>query len=119
MNSVQHIRSQIEKIGYSAIEENYVFSNVFVPSGGEETIPLAAFTHKPPSYRNAAFGVVERPRDKALITNDYRALGAPLLFVIQGQEVTVWQVHSEARPTIYRQTSLNQIGALFSANRNA
>jgi hypothetical protein len=120
MNSVQHIRAEIENIGYSAIEEDYVFADVFAPSRRDRMVQLAAFTHKPPSYRNAAFAVIKRTQDAAVeIRDDYRALGAPLLFVIRGQEVTVWQMHSEGRPTVYRETSLDQVGALFIANRDA
>jgi hypothetical protein len=114
MNSVQHIRSEIEKIGYSAIEEDYVFSDVFAPSGRNETVRLAAFTHKPPSYRNAAFGVIERPQHTAALTNDYRALGAPLLFVIQGQDVAVWQVRSEGGPRLVTRASQEKLPALFN-----
>src|SRR5258707_3394064 len=99
MTPAQHIREEIEKIGYSAIRSDYVFSGVFSDCGVSRTATIAAFTQTPPSYRNAALAVVHaqgrRPID---IVSEYRALGAPLLFVIEGRDVTVWQVRPETGP---------------------
>jgi type I restriction-modification system DNA methylase subunit len=118
MTAVYALREEIAKIGYSTIESDYAFSDVFAPSGADRIVPLAAFTHTPPSYRNAALAVVEaKGRDASDVVTDYRALGAPLLFVIEDQQVTVWQVHPVERPTIHRQTTLDQLGSLFTANR--
>ena len=82
-------------------------------------MPLAAFTHSPPSYRNAALAAIELTHDTAPddVVEEYRALGAPLFFVIEGQNVTVWQVHAKVRPSIYHRGTLDQLHALFSANR--
>src|SRR5262249_31160084 len=81
------------------------------------TVPLAAFTHSPPSYRNAALAVVEvKPGPD--FAEDYRALGAPLLLMIQGDEVTVWQVHWEGRPTVLHRRPLASLSALFLENRD-
>lgn len=117
MNTAQRLQQEFAAIGYSTIERDYVFSDVFAPARRDYTVPLAAFTHSPPSYRNAALAVVEPAHFGFEITEEYRALGAPLLFVIQGQEVTVWQVHSKGRPTIYRRVVLDQLSALFSEHQ--
>ena len=118
MTAVLTLKEEIAKIGYSAIESDYVFSDVFAPSGADRVVPLAAFTHTPPSYRNAALAVVEaKGRSAEDVVTDYRALGAPLLFVIEDQQVTVWEVHPKERPTIHRQATLDQLGALFAANQ--
>jgi len=111
------IRAELTKIGYSAVVSDYVFPDVFVTTSPNRTAPLAAFTHTPPSYRNAAIAVVEDSKETGSeITRDFRALGAPLLFVIEGQQVTVWEVSSEARPVIHRQVSLDQLSGLFAEN---
>ena len=119
MTVLSMLGEQIAKIGYSTIETNYVFSDVFQSSGVDRKVPLAAFTHAPPSYRNAALAVVEsHGRDAMDVAIEYRALGAPLLFVVEGQRVTVWQMHPELRPTIHREATVDQLGALFAENRD-
>src|SRR5688572_21916576 len=111
--------NEIQRIGYSTIESDYVFSDVFDASGISRTVPLAAFTHSPPSYRNAALAVVEsNGREAEDVANECRALGAPLLFVIEGQQVTVWKVHHRKRPTIHRRATLDQLGLLFAENQD-
>ena len=118
MTTLQRLREEMVKIGYSTIESQYVFPDVFSASSPSRSVPLAAFTHSPPSYRNAALAVIEAVKDTAReFSGDYRALGAPLLFVIEGQQVTVWQIHSKGRPTVYRQVTVEQIGSLFSENQ--
>jgi hypothetical protein len=120
MNASLQLRIEIARIGYSTIVNDYVFSDVFATSAPDRTVPLAAFTHTPPSYRNAALAVVEIAEGTGSeIAPDYRALGAPLLFVIEGQRVTVWEVHPSTHPTIHRQTTLDQVSALFAANRDS
>jgi hypothetical protein len=106
------------KIGYSTIEGEYVFPDVFSASSPNRSVPLAAFTHSPPSYRNAALAVIEVGQDTAPeLSGDYRALGAPLLFVIEGAQVTIWKIHSKGHPTMHRRVTLEQVGALFSENQ--
>jgi N-6 DNA Methylase len=119
MNASQQLRTEIAGIGYSTIVNNYVFSDVFSTSTPDRTVPLAAFTHTPPSYRNAALAVIEIAEGTGSeVAPDYRALGAPLLFVVEGQQVTVWEVHPSGRPTIHRRTTLDQVGSLFAVNRD-
>src|SRR5712691_6891369 len=114
MTAVSALKEEIAKIGYSAIESDYVFSDVFAPSGANRVAPLAAFTQTPPSYRNAALAVVEaKGRTPIELTTSYRALCAPLLFVIDGDAVVVWRVAAEGAPSEIARTSLDQLRALF------
>jgi type I restriction-modification system DNA methylase subunit len=116
MSALGTLRTAIEQIGYSTIENNYVFSDVFDVFGVDRKATLAAFTHYPPSYRNAAFAAVEaNGRDAADVAIQYRALGAPLLFVIEGEQVSIWTIHHQARPSLYQNVRLDQIGELFAA----
>jgi hypothetical protein len=119
MTPLRTIRNAIEQIGYSTIEKDYVFSDVFDPLGVNRKASIAAFTQTPPSYRNAALGVVEaNGRDAGDVATEYRALGAPLFFVIEDQQVTVWQVHPRSRPTILQHVALDQLDYLFLQNRD-
>jgi len=115
MNAIRVLQKQISKIGYATIERNYAFSDVFIASGASRVAELAAFTHTPPSYRNAAIAVVEAEgRTAAELTTSYRALGAPLLFAVSGDAVGVWQVTADGAPREIARANLNQIHALFS-----
>lgn len=118
MRSLRLIREEMRKIGYSAIVNDYVFPDVFVSSSPDRKVPVAAFTHTPPSYRNAALAAVELTNGaEPEIVHSYRALGAPLLFVIEGEQVTVWEIHPQGRPTVHQKVRLDQLSALFDAHR--
>jgi len=120
MTVVHALQEQIAKIGYSAIVPNYVFSDVFASTPTSREAQVVAFTHTPPSYRNAALAVVEaRRREPLEIVSEYRALGAPLLFVVEGDSVTVWQVRSGLGPRAITQSHRDELPALFSAYRDA
>jgi N-6 DNA Methylase len=118
MTILRRLREEIVRIGYLTIESQYLFPDVFSTSSPNRNVPLAAFTHSPPSYRNAALAVVEAQSDDPVILPDeYRALGAPLLFAIEGERITVRQIRSSGRPTILTQVGQEGIGALFSENQ--
>ena len=116
MTALPLLQAELVKLGYSSIEQNYVFADVFSSLPSDKVVPLAAFTDTPPSYRNAALAVVEarpgEPPEK--LVSQYRALGAPLLFSVEGDQVVLWQVRPERRPTMYRSVSLDQVPALFA-----
>ena len=115
---IRALQQAMREIGYTAIEEGYVFPDVFSASGQDRRVALAAFTHEPPSYRNAALGVVEAGgREATEVAKECRALGAPLLFVIEDEKVTVCEIHPQQRPTIYREASWSQIETLFNEHR--
>jgi hypothetical protein len=109
--------THLEALGYSTIETDYVFSDVFAATKRDCTVSLVAFTHSPPSYRNAAIAVVEVERGKRELAEDYRSLGAPILFAIDGDEVTVWKVQGEGPPSFVRREPLRAVSSLFSEYR--
>ena len=115
MTALHSIREQLKKIGYSTVQNDYVFTDVFAATSPNRTAPLAAFTDFPPSYRNAAIAAVEANQETAAeITSAYRALGAPLLFVIEGQQVTVWEI--ARHPVIHVHTNVDRLNELFAEN---
>jgi hypothetical protein len=118
MNSTQQLRTEIERIGYSAIIDDYVFSDVFASPPRNRAANLAVFTQTPPSYRNAALAVVTNSNGHSAeqLASEYRALGAPLLFVIERNEVTTWQVRSKGAPRPIARVRQDQLSGLFSAH---
>jgi hypothetical protein len=100
---------------------DYVFSDVFASPPRDRTVPLAAFTNTPPSYRNAALAVVtdQNGRNAEEVASEYRALGAPLLLVVEGENITAWQIRSEGGPHIVASTTQDKVQALFSERREA
>jgi hypothetical protein len=118
MISASRLREEIAKIGYSTIINDYVFSDVFEASSPIRRVPVAAFTHTPPSYRNAAIGVANAERRKpADIISEFRALGAPLMFVIEDDYVTVWQVRPVSGPTPIARRHQDELTELFYEHR--
>lgn len=102
MTIAERLQNEFVKIGYSSIRQNYVFSDVFSSPPLDRTAEVAAFTHTPPSYRNAALALVSDIANRATdqLVSEYRALGAPLVFVVEGSQVSVWQVRSQERPRL-------------------
>ena len=117
MTAVRALQEEIIKIGYSAVEREYVFPDVFTSAGTNRVAALAAFTYTPPSYRSAALAVVQANGRKPVdIAREYRALGAPLLFVVDGTDVTAWQVKFKGEARALASAHLNELQAMFSAH---
>jgi type I restriction-modification system DNA methylase subunit len=114
--SILHkIRQQIVNIGYRAIERNYAFSDVFSAANVNRVAPIAAFTSTPTSYRNAALAVVEANESTSgELTSEFRALGAPLLFVVSGDSVVVWKVAFGGAAQRVAEATSEELEALFS-----
>ena len=120
MNAIEVIADAARSTGYrdEAIVENFAFADVLDPSTPTRHVALAAFTHTPPSYRSAALAVVPAGIDQtASLVSAHRALGAPLLFVIDREHLTLWQVRGDEPRRLREQVPLDQVPALFEANR--
>lgn len=120
MNAVESIAQAARDVGYraEAVVPDYAFADVLSDANTTRTVPLAAFTRTPPSYRSAALAVVNGGGRRAIdLVNEHRALGAPLLFVIEQDEVTVWQVRSDAPPRAIEKVRLADIAELFARNQ--
>jgi hypothetical protein len=120
VNAVETIAQAARDVGYraEAVVSDYAFADVLSDANTTRTVPLAAFTRTPPSYRSAALAVVNGGGRRAIdLVNEHRALGAPLLFVIEQDEVTVWQVRSDAPPRAIEKVRLADIAELFARNQ--
>ncbi len=116
MDAVDTIADAVRRIGYrrEAIVRDYPFADVLDPADTTRTVALAAFTQTPPSYRSAALAAIQggygSPLDWIMA---HRSLGAPLLFVIEGAQVTLWQVRGDAPPSVLERLPLDDVPALF------
>ncbi|CUS46511.1 hypothetical protein MGWOODY_Smn426 [hydrothermal vent metagenome] len=120
MNAVDSIAQAVHDAGYrsEAVVRDYAFADVLVDANTTRTVPLVAFTRTPPSYRSAALAVVNGDGRRAVdLVNEHRALGAPLLFVIDHDDVTVWQVRSVDPPRALERIKLADLTALFARNQ--
>ena len=116
MNAVDIIAKAVRSTGYrdEAIIRDYAFADVLDASDATRTVSLAAFTQTPPSYRSAALAAISAADGETLdLVKEHRALGAPLLFVIEGDQVSLWQVRGDAPPRVLERLSVTDVPALF------
>lgn len=121
MNALASIEHGLRGLGYKtgALHRTYSFANVLDPAAETRTVALAAFTQTPESFRSAAFGVVEDAPDSAAAVMASRALGAPIFFSIDGDDVGVWAVSARAAPRLLERLTVNQLPALFAKHRDS
>ena len=122
MSSIDVILHESIKLGYrdEALRRHYTFSNVWGEGDTTCTVPFAAFTQTPPSYRSAAFGVIEATPEAAQgAIHGYRALGAPAFLVIEPRQISVWQVHANKPPHKFAEFGLDAIPRFFSERKDS
>ena len=122
MNLIDIIESESVKLGYrnAALRRDYVFSNVWDEGDTTCTVPFAAFTQTPPSYRSAAFAVIEAaPEAAAEVIRGYRALGAPVFLAIEPDQISAWQVHANKPPQKFAAFGLDAIPLFFAERRES
>lgn len=123
--SLDHILDLVAKqtamLGYreDAVRRDYAYSDVWVAAGGTRSVPMVAFTQTPPSYRSAAFAVVEGATHAAqALVEGHRALGAPLFFVVEGDEVSSWQVYARKAPRLLERFPVDRLAEIFERHRS-
>ena len=120
MSALQAIKQAFLEVGYraEAVVPDYSFADVLAPTPVTRTAPLVAFARTPPSYRSAALGVLHGGGvDSADLVHTHRALGAPFMLVVEGDEVTVWQVRSDGPPRVLDRVSTLELPELFERYR--
>ena len=121
MNVIDTIAEAVRRTGYreEAIVRDYAFADVLDPGGATRTVSLAAFTQTPPSYRSAALAAVHGGHGATLDwVNAYRSLGAPLLFVTEHDQVSLWQMRADAPPSVRDRVPLSDVPLLFERHRD-
>ncbi len=119
MSALASIERELLEIGYdaAAMHRAYTFADVLETDADIRTVALAAFTQTPESFRSAAFGVVENAQDSASAIMSSRALGAPIFFSIDGDDVGVWAVGAHEAPRLIERVPSDQLPELFERNR--
>lgn len=108
-------------IGYrpEALRRDYVFADAQASGAQARMVPLAAFATTPASYRSAALAVIEQDPDiPADGMRKYRSLGAPVLFVVIGEQVEAWQVPAAGSPRKVIQVPFDNVPDLFERHRH-
>lgn len=116
MSTLKKLADELLTIGYSreGLLERYTYADVLEQGAPTRTIALAAFTQTPPSYRTAAFGVIESdPSRLTAQLDECRALGAPAIFAISQSNVELWQVKSDGPPRRVIAAHISQLSDLF------
>lgn len=122
MNAIDVIAEAARSTGYrdEAIVRDYAFADVLDPANTTREVVLAAFTQPPPSYRTAAIAAIPAPEGATPeLIRAHRALGAPLLFVIETGQLSLWQVRGDSPRRMHQQVSLQDVPALFERYRES
>ena len=120
MNAVDVIAEAAQTTGYrgEAIFKDYAFADVLDPQAITRKVVLAAFTQTPPSYRSAAIAAVLAGEGTTPeLVRGYRALGAPLLFVLESDHLSLWQVRGDVPRRMRDNLSISDVPALFAQHR--
>ena len=120
MNALASIEHGLQGLGYeaAALRHAYSFADVLDATPQTRTVVLAAFTQTPESFRSAAFGVVQNESDNGAAIMANRALGAPIFFSIDGDDVGVWAVGAREAPRLLERVTTNKISDLFVRYRD-
>lgn len=122
MSLIDIIERESVKLGYrgETLRRDYAFSNVWGKGDTTCTVPFAAFTQTPPSYRSAAFAVIEAAPDVAAeVIRGYRALGAPVFLAIEPEQISAWQIYANKPPYKFAEFGLDAIPNFFAERRES
>lgn len=121
MNAITQLTEQFRKLGYpdKALSRNYRFADILLLDAPPRVVPMAVFTDTPPSYRNAAFGVLTGTVDSSDQIQAHRALGAGIWLCIQAGQVEVWNMRDAEGPVREAVHPLAELEQLFERNRQA
>lgn len=97
---VSAFRRGLRDLGYAPrlIKEDYAFADVLVRGERVRRVTLAAFGQEPTSYRTACIGAIAGNHETEPDLNEYRALGAPLVFILGPNEIGRWKMTAEGDP---------------------
>jgi len=121
LETLQQIKQGFQGIRYVGhlLQVEYEFADILSSEHPVKTIPLAAFSQEPPSYRNASFGVtIANGRSGPAFIQDHRSLGAPQILEITDERVFRWKMASERMPSLLEELDPNRLTDLFLRNKD-
>src|SRR5271169_2934937 len=118
---VSMFKAALVVAGYdeARIRRNYDFCDLTGSVSQVRRIPLAAFAGYPQSYRNARVGVTFAEGSAGDTASQCRALGAPLVMVVQGDTVRPWATGMESATPAGKSFPLQHIERVFHENRES
>ena len=121
MNAVEIFVEAARSVGYreEAIVPDYTFADVFDPACRARTVSVAAFAQTPLSCRSAAFAAVPAGAgDPQAFADGHRALGAPALFVIEGDHTSLWEIRGSGPSRRRERLPVQAVPRLFERDRD-
>lgn len=120
--ALQDIERAMQGIGYrkdlDLLKREYEYTDVIGRLHEVRTINLAGFAQAPTSYRNVCIGViVSNGLSGAEHVAQHRALGAPLIFEVNGTVVNRWKITSSGAPELKEQIPFENISNAFDYHR--
>ncbi len=115
------LEAGLGRLGYDRdrLVADYEFSDVGAPAADTRSVRLAAFTHSPPSYRSAAFGVIDAEGEPGVTDRLgwLSSLGAPVVFVAEGSRVHVMKVGRSRSLSTIATVSPGNVAEFMEAQR--
>ena len=121
MNAVGIFAEAARSVGYreEAIVPDYTFADFFDPACRARTVSVAAFAQTPRSCRSAAFAVVPAGAgDPQAFADGHRALGAPALFIIEGDHTSLWEIRGSEPSRRRERLPVEAVPRLFERDRD-
>ena len=121
MNAVGIFAEAARSVGYrgEAIVPDYTFADFFDPACRARMVSVAAFAQTPLSCRSAAFAVVPAGAgDPQAFADRHRALGAPALFVIEGDHTSLWEIRGSEPSRRRERLPVEAVPRLFERDRD-
>lgn len=120
MIATNRLHKTLVEFGYKAADvyDGYQFAAVDQPDLPVRQTAVAAFFDSPPSYRNAALGIVQVPAETSVesAVEAQRSLGAPFLIAISEKSVSAWSFTSRG-PSKFDEAPVSE-WANFSAKHS-
>src|ERR1044071_5301548 len=115
---LQDIERAMQAIGYrkdlNLLRREYEYTDVIGRQHDVRKIDLAGFAQAPTTYRNACIGVVVSNGISGVEqVAQHRALGAPLIFEINGTLINRWKITSSGDPELKEQIPFENIDNVF------
>src|ERR1035441_3316854 len=95
-STISSFKTALRSVNFDSqlIADGYSFADFGERSAIVQTVPLAAFSAYPCTYRNACVGLIFRDERQqgAEWVYRHRALGAPLVFEIGEKTIQTWRI---------------------------
>ena len=118
---LDRFQKALKSIGYldKRILSPYSYADFVGKEYKDREIQMAAFAREPVSYRNVCFGFTFSENEKgAANIEKHKALGAPLIFELTDNEVSLWKIMESELPILYDKFEIDNIESTFRENKD-